>query len=79
MVEVYNWNPEFFQSLKPEDRLALDLALWSRLAEAEREATKRAQERQSKEAEDKRRLPGLQNRLSIEELIERQKDRKNGD
>ena len=66
------FKPEYYNKLSPEDLLLIDLRLLVRLSEAEQEALN--QEKQN--IEDKQKMPGLVRRLSMEELIERQRENK---
>lgn len=65
-------NPEYFNLLTPIEKILHDNHVLNRLIDGENEAY----ENQRKEAEEKRSMPGLKQRLSMEELIERQREQK---
>jgi hypothetical protein len=62
-------DPHFFDSLHPIEKALIDNEILNRLIETDNEAI----ERQRKDSEDKRNLPGLERRLTIEEALERQR------
>jgi hypothetical protein len=70
-LEEYGLDPNFYNSLEPLQRLLIDNEAFANLHIAEQ----KAQKRDEKRSLDKH--PGLERRLSLEELAARQEESKN--